>query len=384
VTNSLDSLRTLIADDDALRAELRAHVRDDAFLEAVGAIARRHHLALPDEDLAPLTAPDPLFMAQLEPPRLRRTAWPPPGWLPYRFTRDADGAPVVDWADFCGIALDGRFFAEAVRLALARPFNRLLRCRTGLDEFLAQPPEECRAPDGFVFHMSRCGSTLVARLLAALPDAYVINEAEPIDAVLRASAGVPEEIRVAALRAMIGALGRRSSGRWFVKLSTWPTLALPLFRRAFPDVPWLFLHRDPAEVLASQMITRAPELVPGFTPSSLFGIENGAALPDEIYCAMALAKVCTAALASQGGLVVDHAALPDAFFDTILPHFGVGAEEARRGPMLEIARWHAKYPDRPYLPGTPAIDPAVRAAADAHLGPLHARLKAVQGAQSLL
>src|SRR6202008_3608555 len=152
--------------------------------------------------------------------------------------------------------------------------------------------------------------------LAPLPDSYAVNEAGPIDAILQASAAAPEEVRAAALRTMVGALGRRPSRRWFLKLSAWSTLALPLFRKAFPDVPWLFIHRDPAEVLASQMVRRAPELAPAMVPSSLFGIEDGAALPGEVYCAMAVARVCEAALAADrgGGLFVDHAALPDAFF----------------------------------------------------------------------
>jgi hypothetical protein len=386
VTEPLDSLRNLIAAEPALHAELAACGEPRAFVETALAIARRHGIALGPEDLAPLAARDPLGMVQLEAPRLRRAGWPPPGWLPYRLAREADGSLAVDWADFGGVALDGRFFAEAVHEALARPFNRLLRCRTGLEDFLRGPPEGLRAPDGFVFHMSRCGSSLVARMLAALPGAFVIAEAEPLDAMLRIVAGpaVPDDLRGAALRAMVGALGRRSSGRWFVKLAAWPALALPLFRRVFPDVPWLFLHRDPAEVIASQMATRAPELAPAFTPSSLYGIENGAALPDEVYCAMALARVCEAALAADGGLFVDHEALPNAFLAAILPHFGIDADQAPRRKMLEIAGRHAKHPDLPYRPDAAVIAHAVRAAADAHLAGTHARLKAVHGAQSLL
>ncbi len=386
MTDPLETFRTLVAADSALQAELAACETPQAFVEAARAIAARHDIPMQPQDLAPLVAPDPIGAVRLEAARLRRTAWPPPGWLPYRVAREADGSPAVDWADFGGAALDGGFFAEAVREALARPFNRLLRCRTGLEDFLRGPPEGLRAPDGFIFHMSRCGSTLVARMLGALPGAVVISEAEPIDAMLRILLGpaVPDDARAAALRAMVGALGRRSSDRWFVKLTAWPALALPLFRRAFPGVPWLFLHRDPAEVIASQMIMRAPELAPAFTPPGLYGIEDGAAMPDEVYCAMALARVCEAALAADGGLFVDHSALPEAFFAAILPHFGIDPDEAPRRAMEEIARWHAKHPDTLYRPGAAAIRPAVRAAADAHLGEAHARLKAVHGPQSLL
>lgn len=384
MTDPLDSLRLLIAADPAVLAELAAADGADAFLAAATALASRHGLALQPSDLAPLLAPDPLGLVEQGPPPLRCTGWPPPGWLPWRLAPDGDGLTGVDWAEFTGVPLDGAFHAAAVRDALARPFNRLLRCRMGLGDFLRGAPGSLRVPDGFVFHMSRCGSTLVARMLAALPDSYAINEAAPIDALLHASAGAPEEVRAAALRTMVGALGARPSRRWFVKLSAWPVLELPLFRLAFPDVPWIFVHRDPAAVIASQMATRGPELDPLLTPPSLFGIADDSALPAEAYCATALARLCEAALASDGGAFVDHVDLPEAFFSTILPHFGIDPDEAPREKLQDIARRHAKHPDTFYRPDPAPIGPAIRAAADAHLGPLDARLKAVRGGKSLL
>lgn len=385
MTNPLDSLRTLIADDDALRAELTAHECDDAFLAAAGAIARRHDIALPPEDLAPLTAPDPLGLLRLESPSLLRREWPPCGWLPYQLSTDSDGSLAVDWADFSGLALDGRFFASVTRQALARPLNRLLRCRTGLDDFLRGPQEGLRAPDGFIFHMSRCGSTLTARLLAALPDTDLISEAEPLDAMvhLARDAKAPDEWRALALRTMVAALGRRPSGRWFVKLNASHALALPLFRLAFPETPWLFLYRDPAQILASQMAERGAELTPEIVPSLLYGIPDGTALPGEVYCARVLAALAEAALAADGGLMVDHAALPHAL-SAILPHFGIEPDHAKSRPLREVAGRDAKRPDAAYRPGGAAVTPAIRAAADAWLAPLHARLLAVHGGESLL
>lgn len=384
MTGPLDDFRALVASDPSLRDTLARISERGAFLDAADAMARRNGLSLQPADFAPLIAPDPIFMVQHQPPPLRREGWPPPGWLPYRFGADADGSPVVDWADFGGVPLDGTFHTIATRAALDLPFNRLIRCRTPLPALLEDPAEGLRAPDGFIFHMSRCGSTLVARMLAGLPASYAVNEAGPLDALLRAMPDMPRGMRAAALRAMVGAFGRRASGHWFLKLSTWPTLMLPLFREAFPGVPWLFIFRDPAEVLGSQMLTRAPELEPGFTPPGLFGIENGHALPAEQYCALALARVCEAALAGDGGLFIDHRELPEAFFSAVLPHFGVAADEATGRALREIARHHGKHPELLYHPAPVALDPAVRAAADAHLATLHTRLKAVHAGKSLL
>ena len=41
------------------------------------------------------------------------------------------------------------------------------------------------APSLFLFHVSRCGSTLISQMLAALPQNVVISEAGPMDAILR-------------------------------------------------------------------------------------------------------------------------------------------------------------------------------------------------------
>jgi hypothetical protein len=52
---------------------------------------------------------------------------------------------------------------------------------------------------------------------------------------------------------MVAALGQARAGetRLFLKLDCWHMRDLPLFRRAFPNTPWVFLYRDPVEVLVS-------------------------------------------------------------------------------------------------------------------------------------
>jgi hypothetical protein len=388
VPSPLDRFRALLAADEALQDALVRHEAGPAFVEAALALAAGHGIALEPGHLAPFMASDPLGLWRLDPPALRGTDWPPREWLPFQLVA-AGGTIGVDWAHFGGIALDQPFFAHAVRRALARPLNRLLRCRTGLDDFIDRAPDGLREPDGLIFHMSRCGSTLVGRMLAALPGTVLVSEAAPLDAMvhLASRADWPEARRIAGLRAMVGALGRGPSARVIVKLNAWHALALPLFRAAFPGVPWLFLYRDPAEVLASQMAERGTELTPQLVPSQLYGIENGTELPAEIYCALVLERIGASALAHKGaggGLFVDHADLPGAVAGAILPHFGIAPGEAAGAALAPVAARDAKHPARPFTARTAAIDPAIRAAADAHLAETHARLKAVHGPQSLL
>src|ERR1700737_2679800 len=102
-------------------------------------------------------------------------------WTPVRIA--TTGEPVVDWA-IVGEPFADPFFEQTADRAMQRPFNQVFARRTSfhvLDDLAAADPG--LAPGGFVFHMSRCGSTLVAQMLAAMPWAIVLSEAQPLDAI---------------------------------------------------------------------------------------------------------------------------------------------------------------------------------------------------------
>jgi hypothetical protein len=124
-----------------------------------------------------------------------------------------------------------------------------------------------RETSGCASHSSKAVSSAVrldlsvAQMLASLDHNVVVSEAAPIDAVVRARDARPDlsdDEHGRWLKWMVGALGRLRCGdeaNYFIKLDSWHTLALPLFRRVVPDVPWIFLYRDPVEVLVSQLRT---------------------------------------------------------------------------------------------------------------------------------
>jgi hypothetical protein len=61
-------------------------------------------------------------------------------------------------------------------------------------------------------------------------------------------------------------LGQRRTCRethYIVKLDSWHIHDLPLVRAAFPDTPWIFLEREPAEVEASQELSPGMHGAPG-------------------------------------------------------------------------------------------------------------------------
>jgi hypothetical protein len=272
---------------------------------------------------------------------------PPAGWLPARLGPDL----TIDWLHFASVAPNRSFFDISLTEAGARPLNRSLQLRTTLDTLIDAPRDPGFAPSGFVFHMSRCGSTLVAQMLGAAPGHVALSEPQLLDGLIRAPFADSER-QVEALRALAHAWSR-GADRLFIKLDSWHTRALPLLRRAFPQVPWIFLHRDPVEVLVSHRRARGYHTVPGLLPLNWFGLEpEDASLPEAEYIARVLERICEPAIAhaEDGGLLLDYAELPQAFFTRILPHFGLTPNPEEQAAMEAAAMRNSKAPETGFQP----------------------------------
>ena len=106
-----------------------------------------------------------------------------------------------------------------------------------------------------IFHCSRCGSTLLARLLEHDPGNRVFAEPEALPRFFAAHAeALARGEDAAELGAFIHAFGLAPAPHerhLIVKLTSRAIRYLPGFRAAFPDVPFVYLFRDPVEVVAS-------------------------------------------------------------------------------------------------------------------------------------
>jgi hypothetical protein len=300
------------------------------------------------------------------------------GWLPIGVSWRG-GTPWIDWCLARRERFLEPFFDQTVSRLVSRPFNRVFRRQTDvgvLQDWAARRPG--LQPDGFIFHMSRCGSTLVAQMLAARSDSIVLSEPAPFDAMLRPPATIPQEQHIRWLRALVSAMGQPRIGterHFFIKLDCWHILDLSLIRHAFPSVPWIFLYREPRQVMASHLRQRGVQTVPALVDPLLFGIEPHVALtmPGAEYCARVLGRLCAAAAGAPGGRLVNYRQLPDAVFETILPWFGlpwfglswfgVPVADDMHAAMRDAARRYSKAPGPPFsaandAPPIPADGPA--------------------------
>lgn len=275
------------------------------------------------------------------------------GWIPARITWQ-DGQPLVEWRWLGERCFTEPFFSETLNRARRNPFTLLFRHQTTMDTLRQRAEIRPGIPlSGLIFHVSRCGSTLVSQALSALPENVVISEAPPLDALLRGGPRVDPEQRAQWVRWLIEALGQPRSGhetRFFVKLDCWHIPYLPLLQKAIPEVPWIFLYRDPIQVLASHEAMPALWHVPGILDPGLIGEDLAAVrqLDRMEYCARVLGKVCEAALrfrTDRCGRFVNYTELPDALWTTVAAHFGMSLSPAEAGLMREKARFHAKVPE---------------------------------------
>lgn len=216
-------------------------------------------------------------------------------------------------------------------------------CRTELDRLTRLEP--ALTPSAFIFHSSRCGSTLLAQLLTTLPCCIVMSEPPIVDAFLNLHQTAPEADGGSAnLRQLILALGQQRSSEeshFFIKLDSWHIHSLPIIRAAFPHTPCWFLYREPEAILASHQRRRGPQMVPGMIAS--LTQETLAAGDLDGYCAKVLAGFFEAALANVEYLqLIHYRQLPDILWQDLLPRQGLDCTSEQLERMRQRSGFHAK------------------------------------------
>jgi len=274
------------------------------------------------------------------------------GWIPARVSWQ-EGKPLVDWCYLGEHGFSESFFDQTLNRCIQLPFNLLFRQQTSMEVlgqlYEAQPGLR---PKGFIFHLSRSGSTLVSQMLAALRTNIVLSEVRPIDSLLRGycfELSVSDDQRIEWVRWMVNSLAqvRRGDERHlFIKFDAWSIFELPVVRRAFPDVPWIFVYRDPLEVLVSHMAQRGAHMVPGVINPQIFGMDQDAIteMAPEEYCAKVLRSICEAVLRLQdeGVLLVNYSQLPDATVSSISRFFDVSWTDSEVEAMASVTTHHSK------------------------------------------
>lgn len=205
------------------------------------------------------------------------------------------------------------------------------------------------APAGLVFHVARCGSTLISQLLKQAGSLVVYAEPLPVNEILVPPHAWPRQDLVAALRSLGDALARHAGGPYVLKLSSWNTFFCDIVAEAFPATPWVLSIRDPVEVGVSILAQRPgwlrDSLGPGGQFSAFVDPQDASRSPEE-FVARLYGAFCEAAarLDARRGKLVAYETLPAAVWEVVAPHFSLPIGVRQRSSMAEAARTHAKSP----------------------------------------
>jgi hypothetical protein len=290
------------------------------------------------------------------------------GWLPV----DAvvvDGRPGLWWMDMSGVSLTDPFFQQTVERAKAEAdargelfteFDVLVQLEKVLDSV---------APTGFIFHSSRCGSTLVANACRAISNSIVLSEANAIDKLIArfitdaAEGGVKESLYSVFVRGVVQALGQRRHGdeqHLFIKFACCSFSQFERIRRIWPNVPWLFLYRDPVEIIVSNLKEVPPWLVDEDRRvlAAINGVSPAAVgeMSLEELCARTLGALFSTAyrLANANGMLLNYHQLSVPVIESVLNFFNVRPSAEELDDIARRSGFYSKGGTREFVADTQA------------------------------
>lgn len=262
---------------------------------------------------------------------------------------DSPGLPARAALDATGLHLA---LADIAREELRDPFLQDTLQRVPAAQTIVHVPKAelgrapaSAAPSGVIFHVARCGSTLLSQLLKLSDEIVVYSEPLAVSEVLvPPHAGARADL-VAALRTVGKFFATHARQPYVLKLSSWNTLFCDIVAEAFPLTPWAICIRDPLEVCVSLLQQRPGWLRGDYAARfSAFVDPGGEARVAEQQLARVFAAFCEGAsrLDPTRGLLVPYEMLPDAVWNSLAPHFGLRLTDATRHSMAVASRIHSK------------------------------------------
>lgn len=319
------------------------------------------------------------------------------GWIPNRI-----------------IHKENTYFLELSRLQYPRPREKFIAFDLERsDQSVYMPPYELlkpgkytynKNPAGLIFHLSRCGSTVLSEMFRPLLNYQVVAESEAIGNMFQIF-NCSEEKQVIALQNMIGlfqhSLCTNDEGL-IIKLSSWNAVAIRIFQMAFPDTPCFFLYREPSEIMVSMLKKPPPwldrkkieikleennraengNLQCDFYTEMLARVHYTNTLSDTELYARLLGDICRCiANAPQPVLSMDYTSLPESMPDIIAPYFGIKIKSTDLNRIMAASQRDTKVigSRKSFVPDSEnkqkAVTAEIKQAVEYHISPMLKILK---------
>ncbi len=219
-------------------------------------------------------------------------------WLPFKLVND-ESSRLCQWMYTGSKRFTEPFFDETILWCKNFQENKKFYKPTSNLEMLPlwSGAMDSVQPTSFIFHVSRCGSTLLSQLLALDEKNIVLSEVPFLDELLRipfSQQKLPIEESDPYFSEAIRFYAQRRNGdetNLFIKLDSWHLLFYDRIRSLYPDIPFVILYRSPADIIRSQQRSRGMQSVPGLIEREIFGFTKSDFSADlDLYMSRVLEK----------------------------------------------------------------------------------------------
>lgn len=296
----------------------------------------------------------------------------PPGWIPYKLTTDA-GQLLVHWLYTGDKKFSEPFFEETILKCKSHDYNSRRYSAVSSLEGLVSSARNLvpAAPAAFIFHTSRCGSTLLTQLLDTSPRCMVLSEVPLLDQVMRLPVSqefLNHRVQEEALKAVIALLAQTSADRnehVFIKLDSWHVCFHKLLRKLYPETPFILIYRKPEEILRSQQRRRGIHFIPGLMESIPSGIAPASQGNMETYLIKVLEVLMEGllkiALKDSHSFLVNYNEGGLSIAEKTAASAGLIFSDEEKAAMCERIKFHSKDPGSVFhnpeeMPSFPGLD----------------------------
>ncbi|TWI96223.1 hypothetical protein JN11_03957 [Mucilaginibacter frigoritolerans] len=293
---------------------------------------------------------------------MNQSEHPLKSWIPYKLDLKNDDSLLCKWLNTFNKPYIEPFFDETISKCKALD-QHILKFISAADlrvlEDWAAGIEKVE-PTAFIFHISRCGSTLVSQLLGMNEQNISLAEVPFFDDILRLplkKSDVKELYTGKLLSAAIKFYGQRRFGtetNLFIKTDSWHVFYYKKIRQLYPEVPFVFLYRTPDEVFNSHLKKSGMQAVQGLIEPELFGLDNVEVvhMPQREYIAKMIERYLEMYLeiieSDKLSLFLDYKEGIIPIVKKIAAFTKVEIDEDELSTMENRIQYHSKYPNEAF------------------------------------
>ena len=278
-------------------------------------------------------------------------------WLPWKLS-----GTLCEWIYRADKKFTEPFFSDTISVCKSFPENRSsYKVITDL-EIMSEWSGTINAinPTAFIFHISRCGSTLLSQMLSLEESNIVLSEVPFFDELLRLPYKDPidrmlaNDYLVAAIK-LYGRKKSRDESQLFIKTDSWHLHFYEQLRDLFPSVPFILLFRNPLEVIHSHQKQRGMQSVPGMIEPGVFGFSEEQLKETNLDAYMTnvlegyFKKMIEISKADDNTLLCNYNEGMNTVLKKINSFLSLNIVPANESIMRERAVFHAKHPQQLFI-----------------------------------